>query len=238
MNDLVKICKEKKIVLIEDCAHASGAYYRGQHVGSYGDYGCFSYAAIKNLTTGDGGMLVGKSKNKIEHARTLAWSGISQSTWQRSKGKKLKWQYNVVDTGWKYQMNDIAAAIGLIQLEKLKLNNLKRKKITERYNRALSDVSWIETPVVKDYAQSSYHNYVIKVPNKIRDKLSSYLADKGIVTSVHYLPSHHYKLYSKFSHKVPVTEKVWKQILLLPIFPDLTLNEQELIIKAIRKFNA
>lgn len=238
LNELVKICKDRKITLIEDCAHATRSYYKDKHVGSFGDYGCFSFAAIKNLTTGDGGMLVGKSQNNIEHARTLAWSGISHSTWERARGKKLKWQYNVVDTGWKYQMNDIAAAIGLVQLKKLKANNLKRKKITDIYNKAFSDIFWIETPIVRDYAKSSHHNYVIKVPVKARDRLSSYLAEHGIATSVHYMPSHYYKLYSKYSHQVAVTEKAWKKILLLPIFPDLSLKNQEYIIDTVKKFKA
>lgn len=238
LDPVVELCREKKIVLIEDCAHATGSYYKSRHVGSHGAYGCFSFAAIKNLTTGDGGMLVGSSKKSIEHARTLAWSGISQSTWERAKGKKLKWQYDVVGIGWKYQMNDIAACIGLVQLDKLESNNQKRKKITEYYNKAFSDVPWIETPVVRSYTKSSYHNYVIKIPEKLRDKLSSYLAERGIVTSVHYMPSHYYKLYSDFPHKVPVTEKVWKKILLLPIFPDLTLKDQEYIIESVRKFKS
>lgn len=238
IDPLVRVCRKKKIALIEDCAHATGSYYKDRHVGSFGDYGCFSFAAIKNVTTGDGGMLIGSSKKSIEHARALAWSGISQSTWERAKGGKLKWKYNVVDTGWKYQMNDIAAAIGLVQLEKLKANNLKRKTITDRYNDAFSDVSWIETPVVRQYVKSSCHNYVIKVPEKIRDRLSSYLAEHEIATSVHYMPTHYYKLYSKYSHRVPVTEKVWRRILLLPIFPDLSLKDQEFIINTIKKFKS
>ncbi len=237
LDPIVRLCKDRKLILIEDCAHATGSYYKNRHVGTFGDFSCFSFAAIKNLTTGDGGMLVGSSKKTIEHARTLAWSGISESTWERAKGKKLKWQYNVVSIGWKYQMNDIAAAIGLVQLKKLKANNLKREKITEIYNRELENISWIETPVVKDYAKSSYHNYVIKVPQNLRDKLSNYLSDHGIATSVHYVPSHYYSLYRKFKADVPVTDKVWKKILLLPIFPDLSPKDQDKVIDAIKSFN-
>ena len=236
LDPIVKLCKDRNLILIEDCAHATGSYYRDKHVGTFGDFGCFSFAAIKNLTTGDGGMLVGSSKKDIEYARTLSWSGISESTWERAKGKKLKWQYNVVCTGWKYQMNDIAASIGLVQLKKLKANNLKRKKITESYNRELKDISWIEIPVVKDYAKSSYHNYVIKVSEKIRDKLSDYLSRIEINTSVHYMPSHHYSLYRKFKAEVPVTDRVWKKILLLPIFPNLLQKDQDRVIDAIKGF--
>lgn len=235
LDPIIALCKKNNIVLIEDCAHGVGAYYKGKHVGSVGDFGCFSFSAVKNLTTGDGGILTAQNKIAIDRARTLAWSGISKSTWERTKSKKLKWQYNVVDVGWKYQMNDIAAAIGLVQLSKIKRNNDKRKKIADRYNKAFKDISWIKTPVVKNYATSSYHNYVIKVPEKLRDKLSDYLADKGIATSVHYMPTHFYEIYSKFKAEVPVTEKVWKEILLLPIFPDLKTYDQEHIIKSIQQ---
>lgn len=237
INPIIKLCKDKNVILIEDCAHAAGSYYKGKHVGTFGDFSCFSFAAIKNLTTGDGGMLVGKDTRLTEYARCLAWSGISSSTWERSRTNKLKWQYDVVGVGWKYQMNDIAAAIGIVQLKKLETNNLKRKKITEKYNRELKDISWIETPVVRAYAKSSCHNYVIKVPEKIRDKLSDYLSRHGIATSVHYMPSHYYSLYKKFKAYVPITEKVWRKILLLPIFPDLSVKDQAKVIDAIKSFN-
>ena len=84
LDPIVRLCKDRKLILIEDCAHATGSYYKNRHVGTFGDFSCFSFAAIKNLTTGDGGMLVGSSKKTIEHARTLAWSGISESTWERA----------------------------------------------------------------------------------------------------------------------------------------------------------
>lgn len=238
MDPIIKICKENKITLIEDCAHAAGTYYKGKHVGTFGDFGCFSFAAIKNLTTGDGGMLVGKDKKAIERAHAISWSGISQTTWDRTSNKELKWQYNVISEGWKYQMNDIAAAIGLVQLRKINRNNKKRRKITDIYNQKLKELKWIELPKVKDFAKSSNHNYVIKVSKKIRDKLSEYLAKNGIATTVHYMPSHNYSLYSKYDAKVPVTDDIWKRILLLPIFPDLSLKDQKHIILTIKKFKS
>ncbi len=237
LSPIIAICKKRKISLIEDCAHAVGSYYKGKHVGTLGDFACFSFAAIKNVTTGDGGMLVGKEKKLIEKARVWAWSGISTSTWERAKGKKLKWNYTVSSIGWKYQMNDIAAAIGLVQLKKLEDNNKKRKEITQRYNTFLEPISWMRRPIIKPFVTISYHNYVIKVSSKIRDRLSDYLAKKDISTSVHYFPSHYYSLYSHYPSKVHVTEKVWKEILLLPLFPDLSLKDQMFVIETIKKFN-
>lgn len=237
MEQIVKICLQKKIILIEDCAHAEGTYYKGKHVGTWGDFGCFSFAAIKNMTTGDGGMLISKRKKNIDQARTLSWSGISQSTWERAKkGKRFKWEYMVSTVGWKYQMNDIAASIGLAQLKKLNKNNKKRRMIAQRYTEAFKDISWIDTPQESSIGQNSWHNYAIKVPEEVRNKLSDYLSKKEIVTTVHYMPSHLYKLYSRYSAKVPVTDKVWKKLLLIPMFPDLSLKDQAYIIDIIKKF--
>ncbi len=238
LSPIQKLCTNKKILLIEDCAHAVGTYYKRKHVGVFGDFSCFSFAAIKNLTTGDGGMLIGKNKQAIKKARILAWSGISKSTWKRISKNSFSWKYNVSSVGWKYQMNDIAAAIGLSQLEKIDNNNKKREIIADRYNKAFSNLSWIKFLEYPSYGKSSHHNYVIKVYKGNRDKLSQYLSKKGIQTTVHYYPSHHYKLYKPFASKLPVTDKVWREILLLPIFPDLKSSEQEYIIDSVKSFNS
>ena len=238
MKPLLSVCRQRKITLIEDCAHACGSLYCGRSVGSWGNLGCFSFAAIKNLTCGDGGMVVTNNRPKADRIRYLAWSGISSSTWKRySSGKAHKWDYDVTALGYKYQMNDIAAGIGLVQFNKLKQNNLKRKLIFKRYNREFKKLKWIKIPEVKSWARSSHHNYFIKVNRKIRNKLIDYLNNKGISANVHYLPNHKYQLFSRFPHHVPVTEKVWQEIVLLPIFPDLTDQDQEYIIKTVYDFN-
>lgn len=240
LKPLVKACAKKKIALIEDCAHACGSYYYNQNVGSLGTLGCFSFAAIKNLTTGDGGMVVTNDKKLAERIRHLAWSGISSSTWvryrQHGPEAHRKWEYDVTDLGFKYQMNDIAASIGLVQFSKLNKNNLKRKLIFKKYNQGFKNVSWIKPLTLKPWAKSSHHNYVIKVPAASRDRLIEHLNKNGISANVHYLPNHYYQMFKKFPHDVPVTEKVWQQIVLLPIFPDLTAADQEKIIKAVTGF--
>lgn len=240
MKPLVKVCRGKKIALIEDCAHATGSYYYGKHVGGWGLLGCFSFAAIKNLTTGDGGMVVTNDKVLAERIRHLAWSGISTTTWVRYRQNRpkagRKWEYDVTDLGFKYQMNDLAASIGLVQFKKLKQTNAKRAAIFRRYTQAFKNTAWIKSLTVKPWAKSSHHNFVIKVPAPIRNRLIDYLLKKGISANVHYLPNHYYKMFSQFPHQVPVTEKVWQQIVLLPIFPDLAKAEQNKIIKTVLKF--
>jgi len=142
------------------------------------------------------------------------------------------WYYEVHDLGYKYHMNDIIAVIGLAQLNKLDKANARRREITERYNQAFDGVEWIERPVEKEYTRSALHNYVIKTP--YRDKLNLYLKDKGIATGVHYMPIHLQPYYRKQAKvTLPVAEKVWTQLLTLPLYPDLTDNEVDCVIESI-----
>ena len=118
-------------------------------------------------------------------------------------------------------------------LERLKL---KRKEIAETYNQILNGIHWLKIPVVKPWAEISHHNYVVRVSKNIRDKVVDFLSAKGIATSVHYVPNHHYKIYQNFPNHVPVTEKVWQELFLLPIFPDLTLEQVKFIGKTLFEF--
>ena len=131
-------------------------------------------------------------------------------------------------------MNYIPAAIGLVQLKKLDKMNDKRRSLSFRYNKLLKDTGDIELPVVKEYAKSAYHNYVIKTEK--RDSLNAYLQEKGISTGVHYIPNHHYRMYKNCRADCPVVEDVWKKLLTLPLYPDLTLEEQDYIVKNIQKY--
>jgi perosamine synthetase len=222
--------------VIEDAAHACGAEYKGRKVGSIGDATCFSFHAVKNLATGDGGMITVHDKQIAERLHKLCWLGISRGTWNRSEGQAYKWEYNVEEVGFKYHMNDIIAAIGLVQLAKLETANDRRKRIVDKYNESLADLDWIETPVERAYAKSANHNYVIKVLNGRRDELITYLADNGISASVHYIPNHLYDIYKPYYRKLPVTERVWRQLVTLPLFPDLKDSEIDYVIDKVRSF--
>jgi len=181
---------------------------------------------------------VTNDRPKADRIRHLAWSGIASTTWNRYSGTKArKWEYAVTDLGFKYQMNDLAASIGLVQFNKLKSNNFARAQIFKRYNQHFNKLNWVKTPAIKSWAQSSHHNYFIKVDKKIRNKLIDYLNQQGISANVHYLPNHFYPLFAGFPHQVPVTNKVWQEIVLLPIFPDLSLKDQNFIINAVFNFS-
>jgi len=234
MDEIMKIAKKHNLYVIEDAAHACGAKYKDKMLGSIGDIGCFSFHAVKNLPTGDGGMIVTNDKKIYEKLQKLRWVGIDKSTWQRSSSMKYSWRYSVDELGFKYHMNDITAVIGMAQLKVLDEHNALRRKYAEKYNKALEGLKWIELPVEKEYAFSSRHNYVIKTEK--RDELNEYLASKEISTGVHYEPIHHYKVFGKVKTSLPVTEKVWKNLLTLPLYPDMSEEDFDKIVSEIKKF--
>jgi len=238
MDAILSIARRHGLKVIEDAAHACGGQYRGRMLGTLGDFGCFSFHAVKNLATGDGGMIVTPDGAAATKMRRLAWLGITRGTWDRVEGKAYSWEYNVEDLGLKCHMNDITAAIGLVQLAKLERTNARRRNLAERYTQLLAEVSWIETPVEKDYAHSAWHNYVIKVVDAAdRNPLMDHLKAREISTGMHYIPNHLYEMYRPYvKAPPPVTETVWKRLITLPLFPDLSYEQQDYIVASIKSY--
>ena len=233
MDKIMAIAKKHNLFVVEDSAHAAGGKYKEKMLGSIGDFGSFSFQAVKNMATGDGGMLVTNNKEWYDRLQKLRWVGITKDTFSRDKGH-YSWFYDVVELGHKFHMNDITAAIGLAQLEKLDWMNSQREKWSNYYDENLKGVGDIQIPVKKDYMTPAYHNYVIKTAK--RDELQEYLKDKGISTGVHYYPNHLYKMYQPYYQELPVTEKVWKKLLTLPLFPALKQEEIDFVISSIKDF--
>jgi len=226
------------IPIIEDAAHAMGATHRQKMAGSFGTIGCFSFHAVKNLATGDGGALVTDSVAIYERAMKLRWLGINKSTWERaSDGQKettYSWQYNVDEIGYKYHMNDISAALAIVQLTKLTNNNLARAKRAGQYFHALNDVGEITLPPRDtESSKSSWHLFVIQT--KKRNQLLEYLKLNGIASGVHYYPIHLYDVYGN-APSLPITERISDHILSLPMYPDMTRDEQAMVCQTIRSF--
>lgn len=221
--------------IIEDCAHATGARYRGRPAGSLGDIGCFSFQAVKNLAMGDGGALTMDNTAWCERARRLRWLGIDKGTWDRTElDKSYWWQYQVDEIGLKCHMNDIAASIGLVQLDKLPRSNGRRKEIANLYFQELSGIPSVELPPGDDdIHQSSWHIFHIKC--RARDDLSVFLQDNGIATGVHYTPIHTYRCYGDHS-RLPNAEAVQHRLLTLPLYPDLTDDDVARVTAKIREF--
>ncbi|HAV43508.1 TPA: DegT/DnrJ/EryC1/StrS aminotransferase family protein [bacterium] len=238
LNPLLNIAKEKGIYVVEDAAHACGAEYRGRKIGSISDLTCFSFHAVKNLTTGEGGMITTSNREIDSRLKKLRWVGINKDTWSRtlpSKRPTYAWQYDVEELGYKYHMSDIAAAIGLVQLKRLDEMNRRRHEIYEIYNQAFSGLNGIITPIERDYVQSAHHIYVLKVER--RDELISHLKENDIAPGVHYFPCHLHTFYKKnFEVELPVTERIWEHLISVPIYPGLSEEEIERVIQGIRSF--
>ena len=235
MDGLRDAIGDRPITIIEDAAHACGASYRGRLIGGLSPLTCLSFHAVKNLTCGEGGAI---STNHIPWARKLRelrWMGISKDTYARSARERVyAWQYWVNDLGFKYHMHDISAAIGLVQLKRLNENNQKRRAIVNRYNHAFSTSTWIETPPEHRDVQSSWHIYHIKVPE--RDRLIAHLKQCGIAPGVHYYPLHMHPYYANRNAQCPIAEEIWKRILSLPMYPDMTEDELDRVINAVISF--
>lgn len=236
MDEIMHIAKKRGIAVIEDAAHACGAEYKGRKAGTFGALACFSFHAVKNLTTGEGGMVTTSSREFDRRLRKLRWLGISRDTWSRSdtKGRKYFWYYYVEELGYKYHMSDINASIGIAQLRKLDRMNDKRRMVLQRYNRDFSGLGWLKTPVLREGVKSACHNYVVKV--KERDRFVAYLRNHGVSAGVHYIPNHHYRMYRKFKAGLPVTDRVWKELVTLPLFAELTGAQVDKVIKTVKSF--
>jgi len=223
------------IPIIEDCAHAAGARYKGRSVGSIGDIGCFSFHAVKNLAMGDGGALTLNNQQWMERCKRLRWLGIDKGTWDRTAtDNSYWWQYFVDEIGLKCHMNDIAAAIGLVQLRRLRAMNARRREIARQYTEAFARYDFIETPPADDsVCESSWHIYCIKTPQ--RDELSMYLQSRGIATGVHYAPIHLYKCYGNQPH-LPRAEEIFARIISLPMYPDMTDADIQQVIDSITDY--
>jgi len=225
----------RNITLIEDAAHACGAVYHGRKIGGLSPLTCFSFHAVKNLTCGEGGAVLTHNAAWDKKLRELRWLGISKDTYTRSARERVyAWQYWVNELGYKYHMHDISAAIGLEQLKRLEENNRKRRALVERYNEAFQPHAWIETPPEQEGARSSWHIYHIKVPG--RDRLIAHLKRRGIAPGVHYYPLHLHPYYAGLRAQCPIAEEIWKRVLSLPLFPDLTDEEIGRVIEAVISF--
>jgi perosamine synthetase len=235
MDEISCLAREHSVKIIEDAAHACGATYKERRVGTLSELTCFSFHAVKNLTTAEGGMITCARPDWDRRLRNLRWMGINKDTWERTTdGETYAWQYSIDQLGYKYHMNDIAAAIGLVQLSRLQDLNRRRREIVGLYNEGLADMHWAELPVEREYVRSAWHIYAIRVTE--RDRLLAHLKAHGVAPGVHYHPIHLHKYYRRWATSLPVTEQAWQRLLSLPMHPKLTDAEVSKVIDVIRSF--
>lgn len=224
------------IALIEDAAHATGASLGGRPVGSIATLTCFSFHAVKPLSTGEGGAVTTDDDALADRVRRLRWFGIERDTWRRVSGDRYDWSYDVDEIGYKANLSDVAAAIGLAQLGRLDAMQAARTRRAGRYTDALGDLRWLSLPTVRDGSTSAWHLYVVRLDAADRDAFIDHLAGAGVATSVHYRPSHLAAVYRPFAGPLPVSEREWRRVVSLPMFTDLTDVEQDRVIEAVRAF--
>jgi perosamine synthetase len=217
-------CPLAGIPLVYDCAHAAGSAFSAA-----GKFACWSFHAVKNLACGDGGMLTMDDALLAQRARKLRWLGIDKTTWDRTGRKRYAWEYDCREIGFKSHTNDLAAAIGLVQLQKLDAMQQRRREIADRYCRRLKGI--IELPP-KSTGQS-WHLFVVRSDK--RNALADYLARRGITTGVHYKPIHLYECYGQ-QPTLSVAEREWHRILSLPMHAGLTDGEVDTVCETIKGF--
>jgi dTDP-4-amino-4,6-dideoxygalactose transaminase len=192
MKSLLEMAKQHDLRIIEDAAHALPATYEGQRVGTIGDFTAFSFYATKNLTTAEGGMLTG-DPDLIDQARIWSLHGMSRDAWKRYE-KNGSWYYEIVAPGFKYNMTDIQAAIGLVQLQRLEAMQQRRYDIVRQYNAAFGDMDELQMPTERPRVQSAWHLYVLRLNlNKLtidRSRFIDEMRARNIGTSVHFIPIH------------------------------------------------
>lgn len=230
MSRIMEISKQYNVKVMEDAAHAVPATHNGQMIGTFGDITVYSFYANKTITTGEGGMVVTNNAEYAKRIGCMRLHGISKDVFDRFTSTKPSWHYQVVAPGFKYNMTDIAASLGIHQLKKAWLLQERRKTIALKYNEAFSALA-LKTPVIiNEKDVHSWHLYVIQLNlDKItitRERFIEILAEQGIGTSVHYIPLHFHpywqERYSLNANEFPKSTAVFHRIVSLPNYPKMT----------------
>tara|TARA_B100000965_G_C19576998_1_gene751761 strand:+ start:280 stop:1419 length:1140 start_codon:yes stop_codon:yes gene_type:complete len=222
-NEIISFAKKKNIRIIEDAAHAFGTKFKKRKIGSFGDITCFSFDGIKNITSGEGGCLVTNDKKVIKLARDIRLLGVSNDSNKRYLGHR-SWISDVKIQGWRYHMSDINAAIGRAQLSRFNYFSKTRRELCKFYDKQFLNQHLIQT-FKRNYNEEVPHIYVIRIPNlKKRDLLRKKLQKFGIQTGIHYYPGYKFTKFKKNKRFFENTEKIYKELLTLPLHPDLSKN--------------
>jgi dTDP-4-amino-4,6-dideoxygalactose transaminase len=238
--EIVEFARERNITVIEDAAHAVGMLDRGEWPGTRSDLAAYSFYATKNVTTAEGGMLVTNNDAIADRVRILSLHGMDKDAWKRYTARG-SWRYDVREPGFKYNMPDIAAALGIVQLKKLDVMQQRRHEIAQRYIDALADVPGIhvQAPPNGEGDRHAWCMFVIRVDESAarisRDDLIEELKARNIGTSVHYIPTHLFSGYRHFTNDhLTATERVGGQIISLPLYPTMSGDDVDDVIDAIK----
>lgn len=242
MQQIMSVADGYGIPVIEDAAHAVETTDGFGHAGSFGRVGAFSFYATKNLSTGEGGMATTDDQALAERMRSLSLHGISRDAWKRYTAAGT-WRYDILEPGFKYNMTDVAAALGAGQLRRIDELHARRVAIVERYNRDFEGVEGVITPGGPGVGKHAWHLYVLRVKSHSgsvnRDALIERLQQRGIGTSVHFIPLHLHSYYrDRFGYQpgdFPVADRAFDEVLSLPLYPSLSDDEVDRVAVAVRE---
>jgi dTDP-4-amino-4,6-dideoxygalactose transaminase len=242
MAPILEIARTHRLKVIEDAAHALPAAYNGQRIGTFGDLACFSFYATKTLCTGEGGMVTTANPEWAEKVRMMSLHGISKNAWSRYSAEG-SWYYEILSPGFKYNMTDIAAALGLVQLSKCDRMSEARKRIAEVYNEALSDLEEVVLPTVRDNVEHAWHLYPIRLRlDQLRISRAEFITKMGeqnIGTSVHFIPLHQHPFYrDTYRYRredFPNASDASERLVSLPIYPAMAASDATDVVTAARE---
>lgn len=240
MDRIMQIADRHGLRVIEDCAHAIETEYKGRKAGTFGDIGCFSFYSTKNVATGEGGMIIAREEGLISRAKVLALHGMSKDAWHRFSDKGYR-HYQVVEVGFKYNMMDLQAAIGLHQLARVEGNRARRELIWHRYSKAFADLPLGLPAAPEEGTRHAYHLYTVMVDAErsgiTRDDFLDAMTVRGVGTGVHYLSLPEHPVYQQrfgwTPERWPHAARIGRQTVSLPISPKLTDADVERVIAAV-----
>ncbi len=239
MSAITAIARKYHLSIIEDAAHAVGSVLDGRKLGSWGEVGCFSFFSNKNMTTGEGGMVVTNDDELAARIRLMRSHGMTTLTWDRHRGHA--WDYDVVELGYNYRLDEIRSAIGLAQLAKLDRNNARRRQLTSLYHQAFTRlIPFLALPFTSHRGQSAAHLLPILIPDVVdRIWVLEQLKQDGIQASHHYPPVHRFSAYQQLSAErkpdLPITENVSERQVTLPLYPTMSDEDVHMVVKSVQR---
>lgn len=237
MDAIYEIASKHNLLVIEDGAHALGAVYQGKRIGSISDMTCFSFHPVKPITTGEGGMVVTDKEELYKRLVLFRSHGITREAELLTEDQG-PWYYQQLELGYNYRITDISCALGISQLDKLDKFIAARREIAKRYDKAFADVSGLQIPLQRKGCESGWHLYMIQVLQKNRREVFEQLREKGIGVNVHYIPVYRHPYYQRHGYRdchCANAELFYSRAISLPIFPELTREQQEYVIDMVKE---
>jgi dTDP-4-amino-4,6-dideoxygalactose transaminase len=241
IEPLIALAGEHGLAVVEDAAHSFGARVGGKSLGGFGDATSFSFYATKNLTTAEGGAVTTNDGKLADRLRQLSFHGMSRDSWSRHSDRG-SWYYQVETTGYKANLNDLQAALGVSQMSKIKRLNERRRELSASLRQKLSGASWLELPREREGNWHTWHLFIILLRlDRLaigRDDFIRALASEGIGSSVHFIPVHHHPFFAPYldeKRAFPVCEDYFERCISLPLYPDMSDEDVADVVTALER---